>query len=579
MRPLLFLTGCCCLVLAGFASPVQAGDGTLGWLPEDAVATARFDFKALWRGPLFADMREAILRGGAAQALLQLQMSPRLEEFEEISGAVWQGHDGMPRFLLAISSTGTVDLDKAAQMFLGHGARMEREGAGVIWSHEKQPLFVVAPALDGALLLGSREAVIQALSRKKRPVKPGKLLEGQVAIRLEKNPLSDGLVGAVPEPFTPLVQATTLHLNLAVDAKSITCGLEMAYASEKEAVAAIGATRAAKDLGLKVLNQGKAELRKDMALPDKQMLEHAFAVLGLGGMNLLGQELEKLPIRRTGQLVTATLTIDTMQASPFGPLLSLGLYGYAAQGQLSLQPPSQRAGSAVPTAPEPQMEEMSEEAKPDSPRELASRTRSMNNLRQIGLGIHHFEGTHSFLPPAAVLDKAGKPLYSWRVLLLPHIGEEALYKKWNMDKPWDSPENKALSAMVVKVYADPENPSNKTHYRVFVGDKAGWTASPPGWNPRKPDPKGLFGFAAITDGMSNTLAVVEAKEATPWAAPDAFDYDGKKALPALGVGERKTAAMVMFDASVRQITKDTAEKLLRLYIERADGMPTPEPLK
>ena len=65
----------------------------------------------------------------------------------------------------------------------------------------------------------------------------------------------------------------------------------------------------------------------------------------------------------------------------------------------------------------------------------------------------------------------------------------------------------------------------------------------------------------------------------PLPLPEAFDYDGKKALPALGVGERKTAAMVMFDASVRQITKDTAEKLLRLYIERADGMPTPEPLK
>ena len=34
--------------------------------------------------------------------------------------------------------------------------------------------------------------------------------------------------------------------------------------------------------------------------------------------------------------------------------------------------------------------------------------------------MHHYNGTHGSLPPPAVYGKDGRPLLSWRVLVLPY---------------------------------------------------------------------------------------------------------------------------------------------------------------
>jgi len=54
-------------------------------------------------------------------------------------------------------------------------------------------------------------------------------------------------------------------------------------------------------------------------------------------------------------------------------------------------------------------------------REAASRTHSMNNMKMLGLALHNYHDANGRFPPAFVVDKAGKPLYSWRVLILPYI--------------------------------------------------------------------------------------------------------------------------------------------------------------
>jgi len=90
-------------LLVAYAVPVvhAAPGDALGWLPEETVVAFRIDFKNLWRGPLMGDSRRLIQKGGAAYALLQMQMSPRLDEVEEITGGAWLGPDGAPRFLIA----------------------------------------------------------------------------------------------------------------------------------------------------------------------------------------------------------------------------------------------------------------------------------------------------------------------------------------------------------------------------------------------------------------------------------------------------------------------------------------------
>ena len=52
-------------------------------------------------------------------------------------------------------------------------------------------------------------------------------------------------------------------------------------------------------------------------------------------------------------------------------------------------------------------------------RETARRTQCLNNLHQLVLAMHNYEATWKSLPPAAKCDSNGKPLLSWRVLMLP----------------------------------------------------------------------------------------------------------------------------------------------------------------
>src|SRR5206468_5253686 len=75
-----------------------------------------------------------------------------------------------------------------------------------------------------------------------------------------------------------------------------------------------------------------------------------------------------------------------------------------------------------------------------------SRQEHVNNLKQIGLAMHSYHDVYKRLPSGAVQDKDGKALLSWRVHLLPFLEQEALFKEFKLDEPWDSDNNKKLLA-------------------------------------------------------------------------------------------------------------------------------------
>jgi hypothetical protein len=77
---------------------------------------------------------------------------------------------------------------------------------------------------------------------------------------------------------------------------------------------------------------------------------------------------------------------------------------------------------------------------------------SQNNLKQIGIAIHNYHDTNNKMP-ADIVDKDGKAILSWRVLLLPYLEEEPLYKEFKLDEPWDSKTNKALIERIPKTFA------------------------------------------------------------------------------------------------------------------------------
>ncbi|MBO0698769.1 MAG: DUF1559 domain-containing protein, partial [Zavarzinella sp.] len=102
-------------------------------------------------------------------------------------------------------------------------------------------------------------------------------------------------------------------------------------------------------------------------------------------------------------------------------------------------------------------------------REAANRQVSHNNLAQIGLAMHGYDITRGELPHNS-FDPDGKPLLSWRVHILPYIGENGLYQQFKLDEPWDGPNNIKLLNQMPNVYADPQERHSgptRTYYRGF----------------------------------------------------------------------------------------------------------------
>jgi prepilin-type processing-associated H-X9-DG protein len=146
-----------------------------------------------------------------------------------------------------------------------------------------------------------------------------------------------------------------------------------------------------------------------------------------------------------------------------------------------------------------------------SSRLAARRAQSVNNLKQIGLAMHNFQSANDRFP-ADVRAKDGKPLLSWRVQILPFIEQMPLFNEFKLDEPWDSPHNKALLERMPSTFAVPGSPAEPgmTFYRGFSGQGALFDLALP---------QGVE-LAKITDGTSNTIALVEAREAVPWTRPE-----------------------------------------------------------
>ncbi len=150
----------------------------------------------------------------------------------------------------------------------------------------------------------------------------------------------------------------------------------------------------------------------------------------------------------------------------------------------------------------------------ETAREAARRSECYDNLRQIGLALHNYHSFYGSFPPAYVADSDGRPMHSWRVLILPFLGERALYDQYDFSEPWDGYDNGKLLSGMPSTYACPSRPRGRkergyfTSYVAVVHPRTAW----PGATPRK--------MAEIRDGTSNTILVVEASSRQiPWMEP------------------------------------------------------------
>lgn len=201
-------------------------------------------------------------------------------------------------------------------------------------------------------------------------------------------------------------------------------------------------------------------------------------------------------------------------------------------------------------------------------REAAARIKCSNNLKQLGLAVHNYEGAFQALPPGVVQTSSTAQIpdlveygtltgttwsyanHSFFSVMLPYIEQEntlrAATNGYNLKLNWNDPLNQPVTALRIPTLECPSNPSNKivnnassTTFLPAVSDywpvtrgnnnSAVWT----GLNMGFPGSTGVNGvltanartkFAAITDGLSNTFMIGESGARNEgWAASRMYD--------------------------------------------------------
>jgi hypothetical protein len=152
-----------------------------------------------------------------------------------------------------------------------------------------------------------------------------------------------------------------------------------------------------------------------------------------------------------------------------------------------------------------------------SGRSAGRRTQCLNNIRNIAFALHNYSAEYGSLPPAYIADGSGRPMHSWRVLILPYLDRSDIYSLYHFDEPWDGPENSKLHELVVDVFACPEDGSRSkptdTSYVAVVGPETIW----PGESGMKLD--------YVADGLAHTILVVEvAKSGIHWMEPRDLNF-------------------------------------------------------
>ena len=201
-----------------------------------------------------------------------------------------------------------------------------------------------------------------------------------------------------------------------------------------------------------------------------------------------------------------------------------------------------------------------------------------NNLKQLGLAMHNYHDEYGCLPPAYVADENGKPMHSWRTLLLPYMEQKALYDQYNFDEPWDSPANQVVVGSVIDCLRCPSAksnlasgqplPENRTCYVMITG---------PGMFS---EGENCVTTKDIADGTSNTIMIVEIRNSDiAWAEPRdlradelwGINNESDERPSTLGSEHHGGMNVLICDGSVRFMPATITPERLRALLTIAGG--------
>ncbi len=397
---------------------------------------------------------------------------------------------------------------------------------------------------DRTFVVGAEDSLVWFIDRLVKPDAAGTLSSARAEA-------ADHTVFVAVNPATALPPTLTLpptlrpladakRVCLAVDlGKTIKGSLELHYADAAGATAGETALKAAFELARAKLKDVEADLKKvidkptpgDRAASPGEFPERFVALLGVGVLRRLDEGIAALPVKRDG--ATVRVAAEMTMPSSGGALVVVSIAAITTLGT-NANATFQYVGDAIrPPGPGPVG---------PTPQEI--------RLKKLGDAFDAYSVEHGHYPPAATFAKDGTPLLSWRVALLPYLGEKKLYDEFKQDEPWDSLHNKKLLAKMPEVFNKPYvYPKNygKTNAVVVVGQGTLFD--------------GVKGVKKPVTG--NPLLAVESADDTPvwWTKPiDRLAAPGKP--PELFGKFNHTCWALFTDGSVQRLTKTEHEKML-----------------
>jgi hypothetical protein len=544
----------------------------LALVPPDAGGFIRIRPLDLWNSPALDEQR-SVLELAAKEALqvFQKKLGFNPGDVERVTiivpaqdkmGAVVP--DGNPT---AVSALFVVALEKPcdrARLIRGFmPTAIPRNAEGKSYYLDDDTWGCLHLESDRILIYGSEDALLWLFKQRARKLESGPLSEalkraagkGHIVTGTNSTLFMKEVEKQMPPQFLPLLKVRsviyTLDLDrqLRVEARLEFPGADEARDGEKAAHAVVKLARQ-QLAGLMPL------LHKRITAEQTSAGNALLAVWGLSWLRRADAELEKLPIKREENQVIASLKVESKEYLPSSALVVAGITVLG------------RAATTI-------FETLAD----FSP--FRSEDRGLKRLYEA---LEAYHKDHGHYPPPAITDKEGKALFSWRVALLPYLGEKKLYEQLKLDEPWHSLHNKQLlrkmpEALKTSYSLDRDG---KTNYQVFVGQGAMFESGTPR---KKTD---------IKDKPEETLllARVPNEHSVRWMKPADVPYVADKPLKLFvheeslfgGARKREVDIQVLFaDGSTRQL-RNLSEKLLKALItrnggEKVDLSPYPRPFQ
>jgi prepilin-type processing-associated H-X9-DG protein len=200
--------------------------------------------------------------------------------------------------------------------------------------------------------------------------------------------------------------------------------------------------------------------------------------------------------------------------------------------------------------------------------EAPRRSQCVSNLKQIALALHNYASDHGGFPPSTTVDARGRPLHSWRTLILPYIEQQALYATIDLTKPWDDPAHAAAASAQPGLYHCP-SADLKPGFTTYLGIAAPGAA----FHPTRPRPLDEF-----VDGTAHTAMVFEAEaaHAVPWMAPNDADEALIRNLSKISTDHPGGRNVGFADGSIRFVKTTVKDTIWQAWLTIAGAQGGPQ---